>query len=91
MLIPIAACEDPATAAKYGETCATNGAFGAAVGAIVGKNPGAAVAGAALNCGTALIEKFVRRLGNDDLADTIEAAGIAWDIADILCSVSRKC
>jgi predicted phage gp36 major capsid-like protein len=26
-----------------------------------------------------------------EVSDDIEAAGIAWDIADILCSVSRKC
>lgn len=91
MVIPIGACEDPATAAKYGETCATNGAFGPAVGAIVGKNLAAMVGGGSRNCATALIEKAVRRSGNEDLADVIEGAGIAWDVADILCSVSRKC
>lgn len=91
MGIPVAACTDPATAAKYGETCATNGAFGALVGGVVGKNIAAAITGASLNCGTALIAKAIRNSGNEDLANTIESAGIAWDVADILCSASRKC
>ncbi len=91
MLMPIAACTDPATAAKYAGNCAEQGAIGALFGLFTGKNIAFAVSGGAIGCGTALIEKMVRRAGNDEVADIIDAGGTAWDIAEVLCTISRKC
>ncbi|HEX5928969.1 MAG TPA: DUF6531 domain-containing protein [Solirubrobacterales bacterium] len=88
--LPFSACEDPETAAKYGETCAIDGATGAAIGLVFGQNVASAISGLALGCSTALIEKVVRRMGEDALADDIDAGGKAWDAAEILCAIARK-
>jgi hypothetical protein len=92
MLMPVAACTDPATAAKYAKACAGDGVVGGGIGLIFGQNIAPAVSGSALGCGAALIEKALRRSGGEDvLADDLDAAGKAWDMAEMLCSVSRKC
>jgi RHS repeat-associated protein len=91
MLMPMSACEDPETASRYGEGCTKDGAFGAFVGAILGKNVAAVVGSAALGCASALVEKMARRFGEDAVADDIDAAGKAWDAAEVLCFVTRKC
>jgi RHS repeat-associated protein len=90
MVAPIGVCEDPETAAKYGETCARDGAFGAFIGAILKGTVNAAVTSATLGCASALVEKVARRLGEDAAADDIDAAGKAWDAAEVLCFVTRK-
>lgn len=91
MFMSVGACTDPATAAKYGETCAVDGAFGAFVGGALGKNVAAAITGAALGCASGLAEKAARRSGEDSVADDIDAASKAWDAAEVLCFVTRKC
>jgi len=89
--VPISACEDPKTAAKYGEACARAGATGALLSVITGVNLASITTNASIGCGSALIEKIARRLGQEALADDVNAAGKAWDGAEILCALTPRC
>ncbi len=91
MVVPIGACEDPETAAKYGEACARAGATGALLAVITGVNLASITTNASIGCGSALIEKVARRFGQGALADDVNAAGKAWDGAEILCSLTPRC
>lgn len=73
------------------KACAGDGALGALFGLITGVNLASIATNASIGCGSALIEKVVRRFGEDALADYIDTASKAWDGADVLCSMTPRC